>query len=356
MERHVPQLDGLRAIAVLLVLLTHFWGYRVSPEILDRFAAAGWIGVDLFFVLSGFLITSILWDSRDSPRYFVNFYARRTLRIFPIYFLVLAFVFIAMPIASRLPDTISRDAWMYWLYLGNFALAAGGWQLFVLDITWSLCIEEQFYLVWPALIRRLTLRNMVIFCAVIIVVTPLVRLALWSPERWMWVHMMTPLRADSFAVGALLAVLLKNGVRVPARTVMALCAPLLVGLVAFGHFRRGSMLVCTVGYSLTSIVSGAAVVLAMNSRALAFKPLVHIGKVSYGVYLYHPIVFMFMSSLFAAGGLAANNVPLMLFQLVVLAAATVGAASLSYAILEKPLLRLKRFFPSGALGVTRTSA
>jgi peptidoglycan/LPS O-acetylase OafA/YrhL len=347
-DRYVPQLDGLRAIAVLLVLLTHFWGYRESPEILNRFAAAGWVGVDLFFVLSGFLITSILWDSRDSPRYFVNFYARRTLRIFPIYFLVLGFVFVLMPLVSKLPEGLTQDAWLYWLYLGNFAIASGGWQLFILDITWSLSIEEQFYLLWPALVRRFTLRNMVVLCVSLIVVTPLIRLALWEPDRWMWLHMMMPLRADSFAMGGLLAVLLKNGVKVPARAIMATAAPLLVGLIAIGAFKRGTMLVCTVGYTLTSFVAGAAIVLAMQTRLMASKPLVHIGKVSYGVYLYHPIMLTLMSSVFAAGGLVAVNMPAMLLQLVCLTAATVGAATLSYELVEAPLLRLKRHFQGGA--------
>ena len=77
---------------MLLVLWTHFWGYSAGNLLINRFAAAGWIGVDLFFVLSGFLITRILWDSRDGPRYYLNFYARRALRIFPVYYLLLAAV------------------------------------------------------------------------------------------------------------------------------------------------------------------------------------------------------------------------------------------------------------------------
>jgi peptidoglycan/LPS O-acetylase OafA/YrhL len=344
LHRHIPQLDGLRAIAVLMVLITHFWGYHESHPILNRFAASGWIGVDLFFVLSGFLITSILWDARSQPGYYLNFYARRTLRIFPIYYLVLAFVFIALPLVSTLPTQLADDAWLYALYLGNFALAAGGWQLFLIDITWSLAIEEQFYLLWPAILRRISLRGFVILCAAIILALPLIRFALWAPDRWMWLHMMMPLRADSLAMGALIAVLWRNEVKMPAGIVMALAAPVLVGLIAFGEFRRESMIVGTIGYSLTALVAGAGLLLAMRAPVLATAPLMHLGKVSYGMYLYHPIVLMVMSSVLAKIGLVTTTMTGMLVQLAALIGATVLCASLSFWVLEERLLRLKRFF------------
>jgi peptidoglycan/LPS O-acetylase OafA/YrhL len=341
---HVPQLDGLRAIAVLLVLWTHFWGYSAGHPLINRFAAAGWIGVDLFFVLSGYLITSILWESRDKPRYYLNFYARRALRIFPIYFLLLACVFGLLPLVSTLPARLSEDAWLYALYLGNFALAAGGWQLFLVDITWSLAVEEQFYLLWPAWVRRLTVRAMVISCVAIIIATPCLRFALWDPDRWMWLHMMMPLRADAFAVGALIAVLLRQGIELPARAVMTACAPILVLLIGMGEFRRESMLVGTIGYTLTALVSGAALLLALRSRALATKPLMHVGKVSYGMYLLHPIVLVLVSSGLAAAGLDATGTAGMILQLVILTGATVAVATASFWLLESRLLALKRFF------------
>jgi peptidoglycan/LPS O-acetylase OafA/YrhL len=344
MRAHVPQLDGLRAIAVLLVLWTHFWGYSAGHPLINRFAAAGWIGVDLFFVLSGFLITRILWDSRDRPRYYLNFYARRALRIFPVYYLLLAGVFGLLPMVSTLPATLSEDAWLYAVYLGNFALAAGGWQLFLVDITWSLAVEEQFYLLWPAWVRRLTVRAMVISCTAIIVVTPCLRLALWDPDRWMWLHMMMPLRADAFAVGALIAVLLRQGIELPARTVMAAGLPLLLILIGSGAFRRESMLVGTFGYTLTALVSGAAVVLALRSRLLATKPLLHIGKVSYGMYLLHPIVLVLVSGLLAATGLGGETTAGMILRLGLLTAVTVAAATVSFWLIESRLLALKRHF------------
>jgi peptidoglycan/LPS O-acetylase OafA/YrhL len=345
---HVPQLDGLRAIAVLLVLWTHFWGYSAGHPLINRFAAAGWIGVDLFFVLSGFLITSILWESRDRPRYYLNFYARRSLRIFPIYYLLLVAVFVLLPLVSTLPVRLAGDAWMYALYLGNFALAAGGWQLFLIDVTWSLAVEEQFYLLWPAIVRHVTYRGMVTTCAVIIIVAPWVRLALWEPDRWMWLHMMMPLRADAFAVGALIAVLMKHGIELPARTVMAACAPILLTLIGLGVFRRESMLVGTFGYTLTAIVAGAALLLALRSKVLSARPLLHIGKVSYGVYLYHPIVLMIVSSLLSMAGLDVETAPGMLLRLLVLTTATVAVATASYWLVESRILAFKGRFAAPA--------
>ena len=348
--KHVPQLDGLRAIAVLLVLLTHLWGYPPGYDLLNRVAAAGWMGVDLFFVLSGYLITRILWGTRDDQRYFLNFYMRRALRIFPIYYVLLAVVFIALPMFKPLPAELANEGWMYWLYLGNFALAVGGWQLFLVDITWSLSVEEQFYLAWPALIRRLTPESMMQFCVVVIGLSPFLRILFWDDEHWMWIHMLTPLRADAFAVGGLIAIMQLQNIKFPARAVFAVCAPMVAALVLTGNFKRESMLVGTIGYSLTAVTAGAAVVLATQTRALAAQPLTYIGKVSYGVYLYHPLCLMVMSSVLAMVGVKSKTLVGSFTSLIVTSATAVAAASASFYLVETRLLALKRFFASGSEG------
>jgi peptidoglycan/LPS O-acetylase OafA/YrhL len=357
--KHIPALDGLRAIAVLMVLVTHFWGDPAEHPLLNRLAAAGWAGVDLFFVLSGFLITSILLASKERPHYYRNFYARRTLRIFPLYYLVLAVVLIALPFVSTLPTQLMADRWLYFAYLSNVALAIGGWQLFLIDITWSLAIEEQFYLGWPSIVRALTTSRLVIVCAILLVLAPIARLVAFDALGWRWIHMATPFRLDAFAVGGLLAV-----VHVSHRAAAALFGVsglALLTLVLTGRFARDSFLVGTVGYSLTALTSGAALKLATASRWLAWRPLRRIGEVSYGMYLLHPICLVAISVAF--GVIEADIMKLTGWPLpdavLGLLLASVGvyvAAAICYRLYETPFLRLKRYFePERAVAATAES-
>jgi peptidoglycan/LPS O-acetylase OafA/YrhL len=345
--RHIPSLDGLRAIAVLMVLATHFWSDLSGFTSLNRLAAFGWAGVDLFFVLSGFLITSILLATRERPGYFVNFYARRTLRIFPLYYLVLAVVLLGLPLITTLPTQVMQDRPLYFLYLSNVALAIGGWQLFLLDITWSLAIEEQFYLVWPAIVRWASRRRLVILCVVLIVAVPVARALAWPYLNWRWIHMATPFRLDAFAIGAMLVL-----VAVPRRLALWTCgvgSSILLALVLTGQFARDSYLVGTIGYSVTAITSGAALWLAIGTRWLAWRPLTHIGMVSYGMYLLHPLCLAVTSKAFGLAGvdlMRLTGMPLLdaVLGMVIATGAVVLVATLCFWIYETPFLRLKRYF------------
>jgi len=348
-RRHIPALDGLRAIAVLMVLATHFWADPAGYPLLNRLAAFGWAGVDLFFVLSGFLITGILWNSRDKPHYFLNFYARRTLRIFPLYYAVLGLVLLVLPLVATLPARVISDRALYFLYLSNFALAAGGWQLFLLDITWSLSIEEQFYLVWPSVVRVLTHRRLMVLCVALIILVPLARLLSWNVLGWRWLHMMTPLRMDAFAVGALLA--LKSVSPRRAASFLLASGTLILGLVLSGVYARDSWLVGTVGYSLNALAAGAAVGLATSIPLLTARPLRHIGKVSYGMYLLHPLCLAAASTGAHALGfdlMSISGWPLIdaIGALAILTLFTVAVSTVSFAVLETRFLRLKRHFAS----------
>src|SRR4051812_48705226 len=151
---HLPGLDGLRGIAILMVLALHFLGdatpHGPVGRLVVKAASYGVLGVDLFFVLSGFLITGLLLDAKSGPHYFRNFYARRTLRIFPLYYLVLTILFIVLPRFTALPapleDARIHQGWL-WTYTSNFFIAARAeWALTYVSHFWSLAIEEHFYL------------------------------------------------------------------------------------------------------------------------------------------------------------------------------------------------------------------
>ena len=172
---HLPVLDGIRGMAIVLVLFHHCTDMAVVTGV-DKAATLflhwGGFGVDLFFVLSGFLITGILADTRGHRSFFKSFYARRVLRIFPLYYAICLFSFVVLPnlgpllagavgegtaqtIQTKLDrfGTVGADQWYYWTYLSNFVAAkVNAWRHGILDVSWSLAIEEQFYLVWPLLV------------------------------------------------------------------------------------------------------------------------------------------------------------------------------------------------------------
>ncbi len=186
---HLPVLDGIRGLAILMVLLLHFVGNMIPTNSIERVIVGvtnyGSYGVDLFFILSGFLITGILFDARNKPHYFRNFYMRRVLRIFPLYYGVLALVFIVAPLipifqGKTLDYLVDRQAWA-WLYGVNVYIAIqGDWSFSYLEHLWSLCVEEHFYFVWPVVVFLLVARwprTLIAVCLAIALGAMLARLA-----------------------------------------------------------------------------------------------------------------------------------------------------------------------------------
>ena len=180
-RKHFPELDGLRGIAILLVLATHYQmaipAHTAAERALKNILAHGWAGVDLFFVLSGFLITGILYDSKGQSNYFRNFYGRRTLRIFPLYYGFLAVVLIGLiatatarhwnPSLPQFRNLWSLQPWL-WTYTFNIACALGHGSAHLGQL-WSLSVEEQFYLVWPLVICFFPRRLLVPTCVTLII-------------------------------------------------------------------------------------------------------------------------------------------------------------------------------------------
>ena len=305
---HAPALDGIRGIAILLVLLHH--AAIIDPQAPADMSALflvllGWAGVDVFFVLSGFLITGILIGSRDSSRYFSSFYARRTLRLFPLYYLIVFLAFYVLPHFPAwhhlLVGPDDGQQWQYWTYLVNFEISANNaFQHGVLDVAWSLAIEEQFYIVWAAVIWLISPRSVGWVCAAIIVAAPIARIAALSggvdPVD---VYVLPHYRADALATGALLAWLYSRG----HLTNLARFAPWIAG----AGFAIAVLLAAAddtawwwgpwtqrLGYSAFALGSGGLVIAAVTRPASSVWPrllsagwLRAFGKYSYCLYLIH---------------------------------------------------------------------
>ena len=226
LRSYIPALDGVRGLAILVVMFCHFvWiqNEMSSPpdgksRLVIEMLKTGRYGVDLFFVLSGFLITGILYDAKGDKHYFRNFYARRTLRIFPLYYCVLLIAFVIAPLfvhwtSNGERQVVHNQAWL-WLYMGNVKNSFVGPEFFQQDRLrmghfWSLAIEEQFYLVWPLLILLLNRRSAMIACVGLIVGAPLLRIGRMSglpyPKGLFAAIYFTFCKLDTLALGALMA-------------------------------------------------------------------------------------------------------------------------------------------------------
>lgn len=399
---HVPALDGIRGLAILLVMIFHM-NLLAGINSVDRAArfvsSAGWIGVDLFFVLSGFLITGILLDTKHGEGYFRLFYARRALRIFPLYYAVVAFSLVLLPaVASHLPSaaqakldrfgTIGSDAWMYWAYLSNFAIAsAEKFRHGILDISWSLAIEEQFYLVWPAVVYFLSRERLLYACVGMICFAVGFRCWLvWSGAHPIAVHLLTPSRIDALAVGAFIAASIRTPGGFEAllrlgRPLAVACFALVAAAFAYrfasntgrpgeeGFASANLPEIQTVGLTLIAIAFGGLLVHVVSaatgsppgSRALAVsffesRFLRALGKYSYAMYLFHQPVRAVVrdvviprglmdGKVFAASKLWVANsqiLPQVVFTATSIAA-TFVLAWISWHIFEKRCLALKRY-------------
>lgn len=365
-----PALDGLRGIAIILVLLHHFTVLRPATTLdasLMQVPILGWSGVDLFFVLSGFLITGILIDARGSDRYFASFYARRTLRIFPLYYLVVFLSLIVLPLTPFWYDLLAgpgapREPLPYWLYLTNFAVAARDRFLHgVLDIAWSLAIEEQFYLLWPAIVWLCPPRLLGGLCATVMIAAPTARIvALARGFEPIDVYVLPFLRADALATGALLAWATRRYDLARASTLAPAIAATAAGVVAIVCWIDGESwwwgpAMQRAGYSTLALAFGAMLLTAISRPPAHWWPwllsagwLRAFGKYSYCLYLIHlPVMRIIREFIWAPEQFALLGwvwVGQLLFYVLATAPAF-AIAWLSWRFFEAPILRLKDRFP-----------
>ena len=336
--KRIPQLDSIRGIAVLLVLLHNTDKFHYTGAI----ARNGWMGVDLFFVLSGFLITGILLNTKGTWGYFRNFYARRCLRIWPLYYAALLFMFVLVPLvrpaeASKVFDHRAMPWWSYFIYLQNFLVPTITRATGLLGVTWSLAVEEQFYLVWPLVVRFCSEAQLRRIAMAVICFSPILRFYLL--HRHFDVYPNTFCRLDGLMAGALLATLMRSRTLTPGSHTRIAWISLLIALPLALLTARG---LPWAAYSFTALSSAALVYLALWSRQtwfqrlLANRFLLYTGMISYGIYLLEKIAPDGVQSLHL------DKHPAIVLPATV--AATYLLATCSWYLLEKPCLRLKRLF------------
>lgn len=360
---HLPALDGVRTIAIAMVIFYHsvhgLPGMTRSQNLFLRLTGQGWMGVDLFFVLSGFLITGILLDVRSEKHALRNFYARRVLRIAPVYvaFLLFSLWFASALGTSSVEETaqLHQSQLWYWSYSLNFLIALRDWSAttFPMGHLWSLAVEEQFYLLWPMavlVLSPLALRRIAVGC---IVAAELCRLGFILGGAGGQVnYVLLPARMDLLAAGAFLA----SAYRDPAlwsRVLRARTAAVLVALVlVFGTVlsRRTidflgpveqlvlfPAIVALAGVVVCSAASGVAL---LSGTAMRF-----VGKISYGMYVWHIVAMRLILTKVSVPETIAPAAWWKFYGIMTLGtfSGAIVLALISWYVIEQPFLRLKRF-------------
>lgn len=365
--RHIPALDGLRAIAILLVIPHNVYLFDTIRGWLVPFAwiaAAGWVGVQLFFVLSGFLITRNLLDSRGSPNYYRAFFGRRVLRIFPLYFLVLIFFLLLLPhLVNLAPDILGSYAYQgwLWLFLSNWAQPFGK-EVYWFPHFWSLAVEEQFYLVWPLIIATLVARRLIPLCVTLIVAALAIRVGMHAagakPEM---IYMFTVCRMDALACGALAAVLVVHSPRAIdfcREHSTALLGAVFIALAAgaafsdsYFAFNTGTLTwgdtllaVCATAVLLVMVAGPRGRIAGWVNTMLSVAPLRSVGKVSYAMYIVHPPIATALIHPYLLPYLKTLGPGFPVWYALATVVCSYLAAWVSWHLLEKHFLRAKRFF------------
>jgi peptidoglycan/LPS O-acetylase OafA/YrhL len=346
--------DGVRAIAILAVIGFHarLPGFR-----------GGFVGVDVFFVISGFLISHQIASQLLTGRFSaMDFYARRVLRIFPLYYLLLVTLAFVVPLFGPVPPLLRAEPGampLAWVYLSNWTLDPPA----PIGHCWSLAVEEQFYLLWPLVVAALSAQRLLRFCVVVAVVALGFRIGVrafgFPPEI---AYENTLARMDALALGAAGAVLLRDPAAVgwlapKLRPALLVAALAVLASAAFGMARTGQVTQIA-GYSLLAVffallIAAGVIQQARGgdrlSRALSSRPLRLFGKYSYAIYIIHLPLHIFVSKVLLADqvafrGSGGRYIAIQIAYAIAMTGVLLGLAVLSYHLYEKHFLRLKRYF------------
>ena len=368
---HLVQLDGLRGMAILLVMVYHFCLPHVGFHghgggFVLQLAQGGWMGVDLFFVLSGFLITGILVETRDQEHYFRNFLGRRFLRIWPLYYVSLLTLLVIIPllltsIPAELQSMRDKQAW-FWLYASNWLFASeGGFARTSGGYFWSLAVEEQFYLVWPFVVYAMSSRNLLRTSLALLCFSLIARLVLVHMDVATGsLYAMTFTHLDGLAVGSSIAIYLRSP-REDARLKRSLL--LAAALAAFGllavRIADGDLFfwsrnMATYGYTLIVVLFGVLLIQVVLGRSSLLTSILsngfmtRCGKYSYALYMFHvPVASLLYPLVMRA---LDRFKPMIGYEAIFLVffflsfALSWGIAVSSWYLFEKRILALKRYF------------
>lgn len=363
--KHLPELDGLRGLAILLVTVYRFTRdvptTSISGDLLHSMVVFGQRGVDLFFVLSGFLITGVLLDAANDPHRIRNFFARRTLRIFPLYFVSLILFVLLLPKIWPVPIFVeAQDNQFYlWTYLTNFRMAyLDEWNFGALDPFWSLSVEEHFYLLWPFLILFIGIRRTFAFAMGFALVCALSRIAFSAfHSGGVAPDVASFFRFDGLLIGAAIAALARSAEgleRFRPYAKLSIVPIALVCLILAYKFNR----LLTISHTAWAVFWGAFLILLVTAprdgllaRLMRDKKLRRLGKYSYAMYVFQsplialvagvwsvPIIDQWLSTSSADSALPTIVYAVGMFAL------TFAAGVLSWFALESHCLKLKKFF------------
>lgn len=337
---HRPALDGLRGVAILLVILFHMQ----SSLVFCCFAPGGFVGVDMFFVLSGFLITTLILERADTDRGLVAFYRRRALRLLPaLVFFLSVHAAVVWRLQADAMDAVGSGTLMSLSYLMNWFEAAGRVELISLSHTWSLAVEEQFYVVWPIVLlfvhKRMPAARLSRYVAAMILIIAVWRAGLlFTGTDWHELQYRTDTRADALLVGAWVALRKPTFARLTQPVMSTLASAALTTIVILASLLPVSHWAWYYGgLSAVAVLSGVVVVAALDGRwslhpLLVSRPVESLGRLSYSVYLWHAPIFL---------GVVAWGPSSVTARVVLALALTAAMSTVSYVFVEQPALRLK---------------